>query len=168
MKINSSGMCESRAHRSQHSALSRVRGGLLASLLLGAFLFGACGRGNAQDHATSIKDNFASDKQLDHTLWQIHTPLLTALANAENSGLVEPQLLFDQSGMRMAGVNGTYRFTGVQSKLSFSPPFTVRATVMGAVAHGNAFVFYVAGNDLHQSLKVEANLNLQNGLYRGL
>lgn len=70
-----------------------------------SFLFGACGRGNAQDQATSIKDNFASDKQLDYTLWQIHTPLLAALANAENSGLVEPQLLFDQSGMRMAGVN---------------------------------------------------------------
>lgn len=118
--------------------------------------------------ANLIRDDFAQEKGLDPAQWQTSTPLLAALARAQSSRFVEPQLTFDSLGMRMIGVSGTYQFAGLQSKLSFSPPFTARATVMGTVAHGNAFVIYVVGNGPGQSLKIEANLNPENGQYRGL
>jgi hypothetical protein len=113
------------------------------------------------------KDDFSADKALDPRRWQASTPLLTTLAEAQGSRYVAPLLTFDQSGMRMAGVNGTYEFTGVQSTYSLSPPFTIRVKVMGTISHGNTFALYLLGNDLRQSLAIEGNLNPQSG-YQGL
>lgn len=113
-----------------------------------------------------VADDFASEKALDPARWQVRTPLLAAMAQGFSSALVEPQLTFGQSGLRMAGVNGIYQFTAVQSKRSFSPPFTVRATVMGTVANGNAFGLYIVSEDLRQGFRLEGNVNPRG--YRGL
>jgi len=113
------------------------------------------------------KDDFSAEKALDPSRWQASTPLLTTLAEAQGSRYVQPQLSFDHLGMRMAGVNGTYEFTGVQSTYSLLPPFTIRVKVMGTISHGNTFALYLLGNDSGQSLAIEGNLNPQSG-YQGL
>jgi len=111
---------------------------------------------------------FSSDRALDPAHWQTGTSLLAELAKAQGTRWVEPHLIFDQSGMRMSGVNGTYQFTGVQSKGSFSPPFNVRAVVMGTIANGNPLTFHIVSGDLRQSLRLEGNLNPHNRGYYGL
>jgi hypothetical protein len=115
----------------------------------------------------TIKDDFSADKTLDPVRWQVGTSLLTSLAQAQGLRYVDPQLNFDHLGMRMAGVNGTYEFTGVQSTNSLSPPLKVRVKVMGTVSHGRTFAFYLLSNDLRQPLAIEGNLNPQSG-YQGL
>jgi hypothetical protein len=111
---------------------------------------------------------FSSGKTLDTERWQASTPLLAALAKKEGLRWVEPKLSFDQSGMTMSGVNGKYQITGLQSRESFTPPFKVRATVMGTIANGDPFALYIVSDDLHQSLRAEGNLNPHNGPYYGL
>jgi hypothetical protein len=137
-----------------------------AGLFLVVFFLSACSSGGIFGQFGKISDDFAFEKSLDSTHWQAGTPLLAAMAQGFSSALVEPQLTFDQSGLRMAGVNGMYQFTGVQSKRSFSPPFTVRATVMGTVANGNAFALYILSENLSQGFKLEGNVNPRG--YRGL
>ena len=126
------------------------------------------GHGITQGGPDLIEDNFTTDTVLNASEWQTNTPLLVALAQAEDSGLVDPRLSFDASGMKMAGVTGTYQLTGIQSAASFSPPFTARVTVKGTIAHGNAFGFYITNDDLSQGIRLEGNLNPGNGEYRGL
>jgi hypothetical protein len=118
--------------------------------------------------STQQRSLFSSDKGLDTERWQASTPLLIAEAKKEGLRWVEPKLNFDQSGMTMSGVNGTYQITGLQSKESLTPPFKVRATVMGTIANGVPFALYIVSDDLHQSLRAEGNLNPHNGPYYGL
>jgi hypothetical protein len=105
---------------------------------------------------------------LDTAYWQTATQLLVDLGRSQGTKWVNPQLTFDNSGMKMGGVNGTFQFTGLQSKATFTPPFSVHAQVMGLVANGNAFSFLIVSPDLQQSLRIEGNLNPRNGPYRGL
>jgi len=126
------------------------------------------GHGNTEGGPDLIEDNFTTDTVLNASQWQTNTPLLAALAQAEDSGLVDPRLSFDASGMKMAGVSGTYQLTGIQSAASFSPPFTALVTVKGTIAHGNALGFYITNDDLSQGIRLEGNLNPGNGEYRGL
>ena len=111
---------------------------------------------------------FSSIRALDTERWQASTPLLIAEAKKEGLRWVEPKLSFDQSGMTMSGVNGRYQITGLQSKESFTPPFKVRASVIGTIANGEPFALYIVSEDLHQSLRVEGNLNPHNGPYYGI
>ncbi len=121
-----------------------------------------------QTRSNFVENNFTAIPVLDATQWHTNTPLLAALARSEASRFVDPQLSFDASGMKMVGVNGTYQLTGIQSTTSLSPPFMAVVTVMGRVAHGDAFAFYVVSNDLSQGVRIEGNLNPGNGEYRGL
>ncbi len=112
---------------------------------------------------------FSSGQGLDPANWKTDTPLLADFGRAANGKWVEPRLSFDQAGtMRMGGVDGTYRFTGIQSKNTFSPPFVVRATVMGTVAHGNAFGLYLSNGNREQGIGIEGNVNRRNGGYHGV
>jgi hypothetical protein len=149
-------------HSREHSLATSI---LMASLLAACFL-GACSIKSVLGQINNVTDNFGSQRSLDPSHWLTGTPLLSAMAQAENSALVAPQLSFDESGMRMAGVNGMYQFTGVQSRHSFSLPFTLRVNVMGAVANGNAFGVYIVSDDLRQGFKLEGNVNPRG--YRGL
>jgi hypothetical protein len=114
------------------------------------------------------KSSFTSDTLLDPAHWQTATALLARLAQTEGTRWVQSQLSFGQPGMKISGVNGEYQFTGVQSKANFTVPFGVRATVMGTIANGNPFSFYIVSDDLRQSLRIDGNLNPQNGEYYGL
>jgi len=137
-----------------------------AGLCLVAVFLTACSSGGIFGQFGKVSDDFAFEKSLDSSHWQAGTPLLAAMAQRFDSALVQPQLTFDQSGLRMAGVNGIYQFTGVQSKRSFSPPFAVRTSVMGTVANGNAFGLYIVSENLGQGFKLEGNVNPRG--YRGL
>jgi uncharacterized protein (TIGR03437 family) len=115
-----------------------------------------------------LSDNFAQDKVLNGTLWTTATPLLNNLGQKSSAAWVAPQIAFSSAGMAMSGASGTYEFTGIQSTQSFTPPFTTEVTVMGTVANGNPFVFYLSTGDLSQSLSVSGNLNPSNGSYYGI
>jgi len=117
---------------------------------------------------TGHRTVFSKYRELDPKEWQTSTPLLAAFAKMQDTEWVEPQLTFDQFGMTLSGVNGRRQFTGIQSRKSFTPPFFVRATVMGSIANGNPFCFYLVSEDLSQTLKMEGNLNPDNGPYHGL
>jgi hypothetical protein len=112
---------------------------------------------------------FSAGGTLNREYWETSTPMLATLAHVEGeTNWVAPRLSFETVGMRMSGVNGTYQFTGIQSRISFSPPFAFRTTVMGIDAHGNAFGIYLVGKNLAETLKIEGNLNSRNGPYYGL
>ena len=70
--------------------------------------------------------------------------------------------------MSMAGVNGLYQFTGIQSAHSVSAPLTLEAKVMGTIANGNPFALYLVSADGRQYLTLNGNLNKGNVGYYGL
>ena len=61
-------------------------------------------------------------------------------------------------GMTVTGVSAIKQIAGIQSAQAFTPPFTVRATVKGVVAHGNPFALYLVTAGNSQSLRI-INLN---------
>jgi hypothetical protein len=112
---------------------------------------------------------FSAAGSLNPKHWQTNTPLLANLArNPKPTRWVTPQLTFSPSGMRMAGVNGTFQFTGVQSTSTFTAPFQLRTTVTAEVANGNAFAVMLVSADSEEKLRIEGNVNPRNGSYHGV
>jgi hypothetical protein len=104
----------------------------------------------------ALVDDFTSDSSLDPGLWTTDTSFMRSLASWSSSppaSLVSPQLSFDTSGMRMAGANGLFQTTGVQSLLMFTAPFNVQARVVGTQACGNAFEIFLASRDFRARFK---------------
>jgi uncharacterized protein (TIGR03437 family) len=62
----------------------------------------------------------------------------------------------------MSGITGIWQLTGIQSGQTFTPPFTVTATVMGTVANGNAFLIDLISANVKQNIQVTGNLNPNN------
>ena len=145
----------------------RNTNGLLPGVLL---IFVLCVSLKAQMPAGQalLSDNFSQDKTLNATLWITGTPLLKSLGQKSSAVWVAPQVAFSSAGMAMSGVSGIYQFTGIQSVQSFTPPFITQVTVMGTVADGNPFVFYLVTGDLSQSVSLLGNLNPRDGSYYGI
>ncbi len=119
----------------------------------------------------TLVDSFTSDSSLNTTLWTTNSQFLESLAAASSSppaSFVTPQLSFSSSGMEMTGVDGYFQTAGIQSLMTFTPPFTVQANVMGTEATGNPFELFLASSDLSQFLTVSGNLNSANGGYYGI
>ena len=70
--------------------------------------------------------------------------------------------------MSMAGVDGVFQITGIQSARSFSTPLTLEAKVVGTIANGNPFALYLVNADGGQYLTLNGNLNRGNREYSGL
>jgi len=88
---------------------------------------------------SGFMDNFATDAGLNPSVWMMQTPLLQSLAQWNSSAGLLPALSFGPTGMQMSGVNGPNQFAGIQSVGSFSPPFTLTATVSGLEERGIPF-----------------------------
>lgn len=130
----------------------------------GDFLMG----GDIRRRRGWISDDFASDSSLNSNLWTWGTPLMSSIAKRADSKLVAPQIVHTASGIALSGVSGSYEFTGIQSKVSFSTPLDLEITVNGTKANGNCFELYLVTADLSQYLRVAGNLNRQNGSYYGV
>jgi len=115
-----------------------------------------------------LTDEFGVDEALKADVWTTETPLLASIAKAQGLHLVPTRLSFDKTGMTISGVTGKYQFAGVQSKLSVSPPLTLRAAAMGAVANGCPIELYLVSANLSEYLVISGNLNPRNGNYHGV
>jgi len=89
-------------------------------------------------------DNFTKDTSLNTSLWTTSSPTLKDVSvitlGASTNAFVAPQITFSTQGMTLAGVSGGFQATGIQSVATFSPPFTVQATVSIVEAHGDPTV----------------------------
>ena len=69
--------------------------------------------------------------------------------------------------MIMSGVNGTYQYTGIQSRRSFAPPLILEATVRATTSHGNAFELRLVNADSSQGIVLNLNLGGDSGVWLG-
>ncbi|MGO8699961.1 MAG: hypothetical protein ACLQVY_19900 [Limisphaerales bacterium] len=116
--------------------------------------------------SANLFDSFEADSNLDTSIWTNQSGLLTLLAaesSVPNSVFVAPVLTFGGSGMKMAGVNGTYQFTGIQSLSPIAPPFTLTTTVTATGGDGTEFEVYLVSSDLSQVLGVAGSV-ASNGI----
>lgn len=131
---------------------------LIAKVLLMLAVTGAM----VSQAQTLLVDNFTKDSSLNTSLWTTNSPFLTALAAASSSpaaSFVTPQLTFNsQFGMTLTGPTEDYQTTGVQSLLTFTPPFKVVTYVLTTGGTANPFEIFLASPDLTQFLTVDANV----------
>ena len=120
--------------------------------------------------ARTLVEDFSSDRGLNRSLWTVQSDVLDELASTNQPGTTEttPRLNFGTNGMTMSGVTGKYQFAGIASCETFSPPFTLNATVEGLVANGNAFAIYLVSDDLKQWFNIQGNLNPKNRQFYGI
>lgn len=104
-----------------------------------------------------IQDNFYADAGLNPSLWTTQSGVLSALGSASGSQIL-PTLAFSPSGMQMSGVGAPGEFMGVQSTMSFVPPFTFSTTVSGMIQSGIPFEIYLVSSDLQQYLTIAGHL----------
>jgi hypothetical protein len=85
--------------------------------------------------------------RLDDAIWTVNgRAARAALANmcAPRARVIPPTLSFSPTlGLGMTGIAGTYQQTGIQSIRTFSPPFTVSATVMATTIGASAFALVI-------------------------
>jgi hypothetical protein len=115
-----------------------------------------------------FSDDFTVDASLNTGVWATPTGVLVALAGKFNSALLVPTLSFNQFGMTFSGVNRSNELAGVQSRVAYTPPFTLTTTVTAEEAHGNAFELFLVTVDQSQWINVAGNLNPGNGSYFGV
>ncbi len=123
--------------------------------------------------ARTLNDNFTAETGLNPSQWTTQSDVLRELAAlnlSDHRGTVPmpPILNFGEEGMEMSGVVGKNQFVAIASTETFSPPFTLTATVKGVIAHGNAFAIYLATDDVSQWLNIQGNLNPENQPYYGI
>jgi hypothetical protein len=122
---------------------------------------------------TILADNFATDTNLNTTLWATWSSILNSIAAFGEGGcsgntLVEPTLSFGPGGMLISGANNNYEFTGIQSLAAFSPPFTLNAVVTGTIANGNPFELFLSNSNWTSRLAIFGNINSANCGYYGI
>lgn len=104
---------------------------------------------------TPLSDNF--------TLWTASSSFLNNLAAATSSPsgtFVAPKTTFTGStGLQMSGLKRDYTLTGLQSLVTFSPPFIVTAQVTPIQGTANPFVIYLVSADFSQYLSLHANVS---------
>lgn len=123
--------------------------------------------------ARTLDDNFTAETGLNPSQWTTQSEVLRELAalnlsNHRGTAPMPPILNFGEEGMEMSGVVGKNQFAAIASTETFSPPFTLTATVKGVTAHGNAFAIYLATDDVSQWLNIQGNLNPENRPYYGI
>ena len=120
--------------------------------------------------SASLRDVFSRETTLNSGIWSTGTALLRPLAgslSSPSSAWITPEIKFTPNGLRIAGVSGINRFTGLQSNQCFNAPLTVSARVEGEISHGNPFELYLVTGDLRQWINLDGNLDPSSG-YQGL
>ncbi len=117
---------------------------------------------------TLLLDTFASDANLNSSLWSASAPILSTLASNYGSARINPVLKFGPAGMQMSGVAAKNVFTGIASRQTFAPPFTLTVTATGEIAHGLPFEAFLVSSNLSSRLSFSGNLNSANDPYYGM
>ncbi len=110
----------------------------------------------------ALQDNFFADGGLNPALWVTQSGTLSALASL-NGRQVLPELSFSPSGMQMMGIREHERFMGIQSAMSFVPPFNFSVTVTGMAQEGVPFEVYLVSADLQQWVSLAGHLGGRGG-----
>ncbi len=104
--------------------------------------------------AICLNDDFAT--------WSTSSSFLTALAQASSNppgSFVSPTLGFGQLGLEMSGLSQDYQFTGMQSLLAYSAPFTFTTYATAAQGTANPIAIFLANADLTQYVTVSVNFS---------
>jgi uncharacterized RDD family membrane protein YckC len=118
--------------------------------------------------AAGLRDQFDQDPSLDRSLWTSSSPLLRAMAAGLGETPVAPSLAFTGQGMVLAGASGPFRFTGLQSRAAFAPPFELLASVAANVSSGNPFGLFLIDARANEFIDIAGNLNPANRPYYGI
>ncbi|MGC8633298.1 MAG: RDD family protein [Candidatus Limnocylindrales bacterium] len=118
--------------------------------------------------AAGLNDQFDQDQGLDRSIWTSSTPLLRAMAARLGETPVTPSLAFTGQGMVLAGASGPFRFTGLQSRAVFAPPFELLASVAATVSSGNPFGLFLINTQTNEYIDIAGNLNPANQPYYGI
>ena len=118
--------------------------------------------------AAGLNDQFDQDRGLDPSIWTSSTPLLRAMAARLGETPVAPSLAFTGQGMVLAGASGPFRFTGLQSRAVFAPPFELLASVAANVSSGNPFGLFLIDARANEYIDIAGNLNPANRPYYGI
>jgi uncharacterized RDD family membrane protein YckC len=118
--------------------------------------------------AAGLNDQFDQDPSLDRSLWTSSSPLLRAMAAGLGEAPVAPSLAFTGQGMVLAGASGPFRFTGLQSRAAFAPPFELLASVAANVSSGNPFGLFLIDARANEYIDIAGNLNPANRPYYGI
>ena len=109
-----------------------------------------------------IQDNFYGDGELNPSLWQTQSPILTSLA-ARYGSLVSPVLVFSPSGLQMSGIGGKKQFMGIQSTAAYPAPFSFSTTVIGMTQDAIPFEIFLVSGDMSQWLSISGHLGGRGG-----
>ena len=117
-----------------------------------------------------FSDDFTRESALNQQLWDLNPPFVASLASSMYLGValrpVYAQLSFSSEGMRIAGVSNARQFIGLASRQSFSPPYAIRAEVMGVKAFANPFALMLVSEETGALLNLYGNINRNNPAYR--
>jgi hypothetical protein len=117
---------------------------------------------------SKLSDDFTRDHSLNESIWAPLPTLAGAPVFKSDLRPVPANLAFTSSGMIMSGVNGTYQYTGIQSRGSFAPPFILEATVRATMSHGNPFELRLVNADGSQGIVLNAHLEPADRGYGGV
>jgi len=108
-----------------------------------------------------FSDNFTQDSTLNANLWQVNgsVGVLFAMDNCGSCANVTLAPTFSAAGMEIAQITGSAEIGTIQTVASFTPPFTVTATVEGTVSNGHPFVFGISSGDATKGVQITGNLN---------
>jgi hypothetical protein len=120
-------------------------------------------RDDSKGATATFEDDFTSDHFLNQSIWSTRGEALNARILKADTKFVPVRLAFSSLGMSMAGVQGAYQSTGIQSVRSFSTPLTLEAKVMGTIANGNPFALYLVSADGGQFLTLNGHLDRGDG-----
>jgi hypothetical protein len=116
--------------------------------------------------AALFADDFTHDSAVDQQLWELNpTSLVGMSASLFRGGALKPvyaEISFTGGGMKLAGVSNVRQFIALVSKQTFTPPYTVEATVMGVKAFANPFALMLVSEDTGAFVHLYGNLNPNN------
>jgi len=114
-----------------------------------------------------LVDNFRGPF-LNILRWDLNGKTMRNVASTGRQNFRVSRLLFDPNGLRMKGTVGYHQMTGLQSRRSFTPPFTVKAKVKSVACYGNSFVMFLVGENLKDHLDIFGNVSSVNGVHYGI
>jgi hypothetical protein len=117
----------------------------------------------AGSSSSTLHDDFTRDSVLNTSIWQVNGPIGTVLG-PDDAGITIVPLIptFSSKGMEIAQINASQEVGTIESLNSFTPPFTVTATVEAIVSNGHTFGLAVASANASSGVLVYGNVNPTN------
>jgi hypothetical protein len=113
--------------------------------------------------SSALHDDFTHDSALNASIWQVNGPVGTVLGPDDAGFTIVPLVpTFSSQGMEIAQINASQEVGTIESLNSFTPPFTVTATVEAIVSNGHTFGLAVASANASSGVLVYGNVNPTN------